>query len=88
MWRKLTNEADGCGEAGSDVSIQTVLHCEPQVLQLPLVEVGAGGGHVEDSRDVRCCQGLSAGGVDGAAEEQEGQQLHGTILKQTKPIHM
>lgn len=81
---KLTDEGYGRGEAGSDVSSQAVLHSEPQVLKLPLVEVGARGGDVEHSCDARCCEGLSAGGVDGTAQKQEGQQLHWTILQLTK----
>lgn len=58
---KLTDEGYGCGEAGSDVCGQTVLHSEPQVLKLPLVEVRACGGDIEHGCDARCCEGLSAG---------------------------
>lgn len=76
----LTNEGDGCGEAGPDVSGQAVLHGELQVLKLPLEEIGACWGHVENSCDARCTEGLSAGGVEGTAQIQEGQQLHGAIL--------
>ena len=72
---------DGCGEAGSDVGSQAVLHCEPQVLKLSLIEVGACGRNVEHSCDASCCEGLSAGRVDGTAQKQEGQQLHWTILQ-------
>lgn len=41
MEDKLTDEGYGSGKAGSDVSGEAVLHSEPQVLKLPLVEVGA-----------------------------------------------
>lgn len=77
---KLTDEGDGGGEAGPDVSGEVVLHSQPQVLKLPLVEIGARGGNIEHGRDARRHEGLSAGGVEGAAQIQEGQQLHGTIL--------
>lgn len=78
--RKLTDEGYGRGEAGSDVGGQAVLHGEPQVLELPLVEVGTCGGDVEHRRDARSCQSLPAGRVDGAAQKQEGEQLHGAVL--------
>lgn len=80
----LTDERDGCVKAGSDVSYQRVLHSESQVLKLSFVEVWAGGGYVEDSCDACCCQRLSAGRVDGTAQEQEGKQLHRTILEMIK----
>lgn len=76
----LTDEGYGRGEAGSDVRGQAVLHGQPQVLQLALVEVGTRGGDVEHRRDARGSQSLPAGRVDGAAEEEEGQQLHRTVL--------
>lgn len=76
----LTDEGDGCGEAGPDVGSEAVLHSEPQVLKVPLVEIGACGGNVEHGGDARCGEGLSARRVEGAAQVQEGQQLHGTIL--------
>lgn len=78
---RLTDEGYGRGEAGSDVRGQTVLHGEPQVFQLALVEVGTRGGNVENRRDARGRQGLAAGRVDGAAEEEEGEQLHRTVLR-------
>lgn len=81
---RLTDEGYGCGEAGSDVSGQTVLHSEPQVLKLPLVEVRACGGDIEHGCDARCCEGLSAGRVDGTAQKQKGQQLYWTILQYQK----
>ncbi len=84
LGEKLTDEGDGCGEAGSDVCSEAVLHSEPQVLKLALVEVRACGGYVEHSCDARRCEGLSAGGVDGTAQKQEGEQLHWTILQFTK----
>lgn len=79
----LTDERDGCVKAGSDVSSQRVLHSEPEVLKLALVEVGTGGGHVQHGCDACGCQRLPAGRVDGAAQEQEGQELHWTILQFT-----
>lgn len=82
--QELTDEGDGCGEAGSNVSTQIVLHGEPQVFKLPLVEVRTGGGNVEHSCDTRCCKGVSARGVNGTAQKQEGQQLHWTILQVKK----
>lgn len=64
----LTNEGDGCGEAGPDVSGEGVLHSELQVLKLPLEEIGACWGHVENGCDARCSEGLSAGGVESTAQ--------------------
>lgn len=84
--KALTDESNGRREAGFDVSSQSVLHCESQVLKLPLVEVRTGGGHVEHGCDACCCQRLSAGRVDGTAQKQEGQQLHWTILQFTRII--
>jgi len=83
----LTDEGDGLGEAGLDVRGQAVLHGEAEIAQLALVQVGAGGRHVEHRRDARRCQCLPLGRVQGAAQEQEGQQLHGTLLCTTSDSH-
>lgn len=80
-WKGLTNESDGGVKTGSDVSSQVVLHGETQVLKLPFVDVWTGGGHVEHGCDSCSCQSLSAGRVDGAAQKQEGKQLHWAILQ-------
>jgi len=82
--KRLTNESNGCVKAGSDICSQRILHSESQVLKLPLVEVRTGGGHIEHSCDACCCQHLSAGGVEGTAQKQEGQQLYWTTLQLKK----
>lgn len=82
-FERLTDEGNGRRKAGFDVCSQSVLHSEPQVLEVALVEVRTGGGHVEDSRDARCLQCLSAGGVEGTAQKQEGKKLHWTVLEFT-----
>ena len=71
----LTYELDGLQEPAADVLFMVVLDWDALVLVRPLKVVGTVGRHVQQGGDSDGVQHLLLGGVDGAAQVEEGEDL-------------
>lgn len=84
MWDELTYELNGLQEPAADVFLVVVLHRDALVLIGALEVVGAVGWHVQQGRDSDGVQNLLFGGVKGAAEVEEWEDLHWATLDKEK----
>lgn len=76
----LTYKLDGLQEPAADVLFVVVLHWDALVLVRPLEVVGTVCRYVEQGGDPHAVQDLFLGGVQGAAEVKEREDLHGAAL--------
>lgn len=78
---------DGLWEEHPDVRCHAVLYPQGHVAQFVLKQVRAGRGDVEDGRDAAALQQIPLRRVTRAAQEQKGQDLYRTALRNDTHTH-
>lgn len=80
----LTYELYGLQEPAADVLFMVVLHGDAFVLVCSLKVIGTVRRHIQQRWDPHVVQDLLLGGVESAAQIQEGENLHGAALEEAQ----